>query len=78
MAKISAYGDSKAAEWKDRHGCRLVLTEKGRVLRNYLKGDGLSTVVTFQMRGNKHKPTLEEVEQYATLGGFSRVYTVRF
>lgn len=72
MAKISARGDSKAAEWKDGHGCRLVLTEQGRVLRNYLKGDGLTTVVTFQMRG-RNKPTLDEVEQYAQMGGFSRV-----
>lgn len=44
MAKISAYGDEKLREWKDEDGCRLVLTKQGRVLRNYLKGDALTTL----------------------------------
>lgn len=44
MAKISARGDEKVASWKTADGCRLVLTKQGRLLRNYLKGDGLSVV----------------------------------
>jgi hypothetical protein len=73
MAKISAHGDSKAAEWKDETGCRLVLTDNGRVLRNYLKGDGLSTCPAFQMRGARNRPTVDEVEDYAQRLGFVRI-----
>ena len=73
MAKISAHGEEKAAEWKDPSGCRLVLTSGGRVLRNYLKGDGLSTCPAFTMRGARNRPTVDEVEEYAQRLGFVRI-----
>jgi hypothetical protein len=71
MAKISAHGDKKAGEWKDSTGCRIVLTEQGRVLRNYLKGDDLTIAPVFVMRGHKRKATLEEGEDYARRLGFT-------
>jgi hypothetical protein len=42
MAKISANGDEAVRAWKHADGRRLVLTRKGRLLGNWLKGDKLT------------------------------------
>lgn len=45
MAKISAYGDEAATRWVHADGRRLVLTRKGRLLGNWLKGDPLKVLI---------------------------------
>lgn len=64
MAKITANGDEAARTWRDVDGCKLVWTKKGRLLRNYLKGDSLTIV---------RKGVQEDTaEAYARALGFER------
>lgn len=65
MAKISAHGDEAIAAYKDESGCRMVLTKKRRLLRNYLKGDKLTVIAT--------NTSDFFVEQYAKRAGFRKL-----
>lgn len=67
MAKISAYGDEKLKEWKSEDGCRMVLTKQGRVLRNYLKGDALTTLAGRVQRSNDKALPQQRIDKVAAL-----------
>lgn len=66
MAKISANGDREVARWRSKSGqSQLLLTEQGRLLGRFLKGDSW----TVRSRG----VSLEQAERYAERQGFERI-----